>query len=271
MATYAIGDIQGCFQTFQALLKKIKFNASNDQLWLAGDLINRGSNSLETLQFVYTHRHNIRCVLGNHDLHFLAVEAGQRNITKADTFDDILSAPNRKQLAHWLCQQPLFIYDQKLNFAMVHAGVPFNWSLQQMLEYSDEVSNCLKSSDKKQFFSSMYGNLPSRWSNNLLGLDRLRYITNVFTRMRYCDANSGALELETKSAPGNQAENLVPWFDLSASKIQYNLVFGHWASLQGKCIYPQIYSLDTGCVWGSKLTALRLEDKTLFQCDSVEQ
>jgi bis(5'-nucleosyl)-tetraphosphatase (symmetrical) len=269
MATYAIGDIQGCYQTLQKLLKQIKFDSEFDTLWIAGDLINRGANSLATLEFIYQYRNNIQCVLGNHDLHFLAIDAGQRNATKKDTFDEILNSPNRAKLTSWLMKQPLFHYDDKLNFAMSHAGIPNGWSIEQAKEYSSEVNNIIQSEQRDRFFHQMYGNLPAVWHHNLEGFDRLRFITNALTRMRYC-YSGGELELSCKVTPGEQPNNLVPWYELSANKLDCSIVFGHWASLNGKCDQPNIHALDTGCVWGGKLTALRLEDKKLFACDSVE-
>ena len=268
MATYAIGDIQGCYQTLQKLLKIIKFQPDSDTLWLAGDLINRGPNSLETLEFIYQYRNKIQCVLGNHDLHFLAIETGQRKANKKDTFDEILKSPNRSKLVKWLTKQPLFHFDKKLNFAMAHAGIPACWKIKQTLKYSQEVSDCIQSAHRNNFFANMYGNEPAIWNKKLAGVERLRYITNVLTRMRFCYPD-GELELDCKVAPGNQPHGLIPWYEL-VGNIDYNFVFGHWASMQGHCDRPHIFALDTGCVWGGKLTALRLEDKQLFSCDSID-
>ncbi len=269
MATYAIGDIQGCYQTFQALLKKIQFSPDKDCLWLAGDMINRGKNSLQVLSFIYEHQEKIHCVLGNHDLHFLAVVSGAQNAKPKDTFDDILNSSKCDDLVNFLIKQPLFYYDKKLNFAMVHAGVPFDWNLKQTQAYSQEVSDYLQSNKRLDFFAKMYGDEPSQWKPSLSGIPRLRYITNALTRMRYCQAN-GQLELTLKTSPDQQAKNLIPWYELSKNQIDYNLVFGHWASLQGKCPIKNFYALDTGCVWNGQLTALRLDDKKLFACQSIE-
>ncbi|TQV88782.1 symmetrical bis(5'-nucleosyl)-tetraphosphatase [Aliikangiella coralliicola] len=274
MATYAIGDIQGCYQTLQKLLNRINFDPKDDTLWLAGDLINRGKDSLATLEFIYRYKENIRCVLGNHDLHFLAVESGAHQPRRKDTFTDILSCENRHLLADWLKQQPLFHYDKSLNFAMVHAGIPVSWSLQQCLAYSQEVSDFIQSTESQSFFQAMYGDHPNQWDEQLTGLDRLRYITNALTRMRFCYAD-GALELTNKLAPGQQASELQPWFSSKRwsqndESQNFSLIFGHWASLEGKCQQTGLYALDTGCVWGQYLTALRLEDKTLFQVKSIE-
>jgi len=269
MATYAIGDIQGCYQTLQKLLKLIKFKPEQDTLWIAGDLINRGASSLATLEFLYQYRKNIQCVLGNHDLHFLAVEAGQHKATPKDTFDEILDSPERKKLAKWLNKQPLFHYEPKLNVAMSHAGIPFGWTIKQAEQYSSEVNQYLQSEQRDNFFKQMYGDKPAVWNKKLKGINRLRFITNALTRMRYCYLD-GELNLSYKVTPGKQPDGLVPWYELSGKNLDCDFVFGHWASLQNKCQLANVHALDTGCVWGGKLTALRLEDKQVFACDSVE-
>ncbi len=270
MATYAIGDVQGCYQSLQKLLNKISFNPAKDQIWLVGDLINRGPKSLKTLEYLYEIRSAVKIVLGNHDLHFLAVESGLHKLKNKDTLKKILKSSNRQKLVDWLSKQPLVYYDAKLNFAMCHAGIPIQWNIQQAIEYSQEVSQFLQSPERNQFFKVMYGNKPANWSQQLSQLDRLRYITNGFTRMRFCYLD-GSLELTCKLPPGEQTEQLRPWFELPRKPLGCQLVFGHWASLQGLCTHPDMYALDTGCVWGGKLTALRLEDKTLFQVKSVEK
>jgi len=270
MATYAIGDIQGCYQTLQKLLKQIGFDPEIDKLWLAGDLINRGPDSLKTLEFIYQHKQSIQCVLGNHDLHFLAIALGPNQASKKDTFIELFDSPTLDTLVQWLREQPLFIYEPDLNFAMVHAGLPVDWTIEQSLKYSSEVSDYIQSDQAEKFFEQMYGDQPDKWSESLKGIDRLRYITNALTRMRYCYSD-GKLELKQKCIPGKQPASLVPWFNLKAEQLDCNLVFGHWASLQGQCEPSNLFALDTGCVWGAQLTALRLEDKQRFSCDSVEK
>ena len=263
MATYAIGDIQGCYQSFRKLLKKIKFNPLSDTLWLAGDLINRGPNSLSVMRYVLKHQSSIKCVLGNHDLHFLAVANHCQTPSRKDTFHDILNSNQRDEIVYWLTKQPLAIYDKKLNTLMVHAGLPFYWSQKRAIKFSNEVSKVLQSPAAYQYYVSMYGNKPDCWSKSLKGIDRLRFITNAFTRMRYCHLD-GRLELNAKSALGKQPKHLIPWFELENERYRGNIVFGHWASLQGYSPYENIHALDTGCVWGGKLTAMRLEDKKKF-------
>lgn len=270
MATYAIGDIQGCYQSLQKLLNKIGFNLNHDRLWILGDIINRGPESLKTLQFLYELRQHIQCVLGNHDLHFLAVEAGVREATRKDTFSEILYAPDRHKLVSWLKKQPLFYYDKPLNFAMSHAGIPAFWNIKQASKLSQEVHNCLNSKKAHQFFAAMYGDTPYQWSSDLQGMERLRFITNCFTRMRYC-YQDGALDLTQKVPLGQQPTLLRPWFKLPRQKpLTCQFAFGHWASLQGQCEVKGIYALDTGCVWGGELSALRLEDQKLFSVTSAE-
>jgi bis(5'-nucleosyl)-tetraphosphatase (symmetrical) len=265
MATYAIGDIQGCLPQLKCLLQKISFDPDQDTLWLAGDLINRGSDCLGTLRFLYSLRNNIVCVLGNHDLHLLAVAYGQRKINRGDTLADIIAADDREPILHWLRQQPLVHHDSKLGFTMVHAGIPPIWSVEQSLKKSREVELFLQSDNFKFFLKNMYGNTPNRWDENLKGIDRLRVITNYFTRMRFCNSDS-ELELTTKNskAPiGYQS-----WFTIeNRAASNDKIIFGHWAALKGCTGTDNTYAIDTGCVWGGKLSALRLEDKTLFSCD----
>jgi len=263
MATYAIGDIQGCYQSFRKLLKKIQFDPQKDQLWLTGDMINRGPNSLATMEFILKYQSSIRCVLGNHDLHFLAVANHCQNASEKDTFTDILNSNMRDEIIYWLSKQPLVIYDKNLNTLMVHAGLPFYWSEKRALKFSKEVSLVLQSPAAYQYYVSMYGNTPDTWSRSHKGIDRLRFITNAFTRMRYCHLD-GRLELKVKSALNKRPKHLIPWFELENTRYKGNIVFGHWASLQGYSPYPNIHALDTGCVWGGKLTAMRLEDKKRF-------
>ncbi|MBV1910927.1 MAG: symmetrical bis(5'-nucleosyl)-tetraphosphatase [Kangiellaceae bacterium] len=259
MSTYVIGDIQGCYQSFRNLLNKIKFSTYSDHLVLAGDLINRGPQSLETMEYVLSNRTSIRCVLGNHDLHFLAVAQHCKESNSKDTFDDILDSNFLDQIVTWFSNQPLAIYLRQFNTLISHAGIPPNWSVNQAVKYSSEVSQVLQSSARYQFFVSMYGNQPDKWSDSLLGLDRLRYITNAFTRMRFIQ-HDGRLELNVKTAPDKQNSDLIPWFKSKHLQKDSHVAFGHWASLQGRSRLANIHALDTGCVWGGELTALRLDD-----------
>ncbi|HEY0891725.1 MAG TPA: symmetrical bis(5'-nucleosyl)-tetraphosphatase [Cellvibrio sp.] len=269
MATYAIGDIQGCLEPLQCLLQEIKFNPSKDKLWLAGDLINRGPDTLETLRFLYRLRDSITIVLGNHDLHFIAVYYGLRKRGKNDTLDELLRAPDCADLVYWLRQQKLVHHDPRLNFTMVHAGIPPQWDLSEALAHAREVENVLQTDKIETFLSGMYGNLPSRWDNNLAGVDRLRLITNYFTRMRFC-STEGELELQTKESVDAAPIGFAPWFSFAERKTwDQRILFGHWAALEGRTDVENVYALDTGCVWGGSLTALRLEDERWFACDCL--
>lgn len=269
MATYAIGDIQGCLEPLQCLLKEIEFNPAQDKLWLAGDLINRGPDSLATLRFLYQLRDSITIVLGNHDLHFIAVHYGLRKRGKNDTLDELLRAPECAILVDWLRQQKLVHHDPLLKFTMVHAGIPPQWDLTEALARSREVERVLQADGLENFLAGMYGNFPSCWSSDLTGVDRLRLITNYFTRMRFCNAE-GELELETKESADAAPEGFAPWFSFPERKMQSEkILFGHWAALEGRAEANNIYALDTGCVWGGALTALRLEDERRFSCNCL--
>lgn len=265
MARYAIGDIQGCLQPLQCLLQQVDFDPRQDQLWLVGDLINRGPQSLDTLRFVHGLGDCTRIVLGNHDLHFLAVALGARAAGKSDTFDEILAAKDRSTLIEWLLHLPLIHSDPSSDFHMVHAGIPPQWDLATAHQLAREVQQCLRSDNRESFLNQMYGNTPALWSPELTGFERLRVITNYFTRMRFCSAQ-GELDLEHKLAHCDR-EGFAPWFSFIDRKTAADqIVFGHWAALEGKTGTPNVFALDTGCVWGRSMTLLSLEDKSLRQC-----
>lgn len=264
MPTYAIGDIQGCFTPLQKLLEKIKFDPSRDVLWFTGDLVNRGPESLQSLRFIKQLGNRQRTVLGNHDLHFLAVAHGTQPLKTEDTIQDILNAPDRDELIAWLLHQPLLHHDETLGFTMVHAGLAPSWDLSTAIKLAYEVETILQSETAKDFFQHMYGNQPDHWSSDLLGWDRLRCITNYLTRARFCHLD-GRLELKTKGKIGSNSSDLIPWFQVP-NRVNANLkiVFGHWAALSGVTNTPNVFALDTGCVWGYCLTAMRLEDGERF-------
>ena len=264
MSTYVIGDLQGCLTPLLALLEKIEFSTETDTLWFAGDLINRGNESLETLRFVRSLGDNAKVILGNHDLHLLAVAHGFSNLKRGDTLQNILNASDRDQLIEWLRQQPLSHYDADLDVIMTHAGVPPCWTLDETLRLSKEVEKMLQSDQIEEFLQVMYGNQPDTWSKSLTGMDRLRTITNYLTRMRFCRAN-GKLDLKSKEGPNTARKDYAPWFTFPTQLPESTqVVFGHWAALEGLTNLPHIHALDTGCVWGGALTALRLEDKIRF-------
>ncbi|HSW70937.1 MAG TPA: symmetrical bis(5'-nucleosyl)-tetraphosphatase [Gammaproteobacteria bacterium] len=272
MTTYAIGDVQGCYSALQKLLKHIQFDPSRDQLWFTGDLVNRGSHSLEVLRFVKGLGSSQKTVLGNHDLHLLACAYHQHPGWEEDTFSAILSAPDREELIDWLRHQTLFYYDQTLDFALVHAGLAPSWNLTKALALSQEVESVLQSDQIALFLKHMYGNHPDYWDESLSGWDRLRAITNYFTRVRFCFPN-GQLELSDKG-PAEAPHRLLPWFRLpERANAELKIIFGHWAALGGITHTPKVYSLDTGCVWGFKLTAMRLPDEKRFgvSCESEDR
>lgn len=265
MARYAVGDLQGCLQPLQCLLQEVDFNPRTDQLWLVGDLINRGPQSLETLRFVHELGSCTRIVLGNHDLHFLAVALGAKTAGRSDTFDEILAAPDRSALIEWLLHLPLIHSDPSADFHMVHAGIPPQWDLQTACGLAREVEQCLRNGDRESFLQQMYGNTPAVWSPGLKGFERLRVITNYFTRMRFCNAD-GELDLDNKLTTCDR-EGFAPWFSFANRKTaQEQIIFGHWAALEGKADTPNVFALDTGCVWGRSMTLMSLEDKTLHRC-----
>jgi len=266
MATYAIGDVQGCYDELQQLLELIQFDKKNDKLWFVGDLINRGPKSLEVLRFVKSLGKSAKLVLGNHDLHTLAVAAGFRRYHRNDSIDDILDAHDRKELLKWLRHQPLMHYSKKHNIAMLHAGLPPEWDIAYARKRAKEVEAVLQSKSHKKFLKSMYGNKPRKWKKNLHGMQRLRFITNCFTRLRYCD-NKGHLGLEQKGKPGSQRKPFKPWFKIkSRASRDDQIVFGHWSTL-GLTTTHNVFAIDTGCLWGGRLTALRIEDKAIFSLD----
>jgi len=264
MATYAVGDIQGCFAPLEKLLTQIHFDANKDILWCAGDLVNRGPASLEALRFFKSLGPQHKMVLGNHDLHLIAVCYGVRTPHESDTLQSILEAPDRDDLIDWLCQQPLLVSDDQLGFAMSHAGLAPSWTLAKAKSIANEVEAALQGNLRESFLNNMYGNQPDIWRDELSGMDRLRCAVNYFTRMRFCYAD-GRLDLAYKGTIANKPADLTPWFDVpERANAQLKIVYGHWAALDGKTNTKNIYPLDTGCVWGNCLTAMRLEDEAKF-------
>ena len=265
MATYAVGDIPGCLPSLKCLLEAVNFDTKHDTLWCAGDIINRGPECLETLRFIHGLGDNCITILGNHDLHLLAVAFSEATLKPSDTLQEILDAPDSEELLHWLRHQPLMHYEH--GYALVHAGINPQWSIPQALEYAGEVEAVLRGDDYPEFFSAMYGNKPDLFNDKLTGMDRLRCITNYFTRMRFCYVDS-KLDLSNKQGPETATLGTLPWFEMPNRKAQHNkILFGHWASLEGHCHTANLHALDTGCVWGGKLSMLRRDDERLFSCD----
>ncbi|MFQ5546685.1 MAG: symmetrical bis(5'-nucleosyl)-tetraphosphatase [Woeseia sp.] len=258
MATYAIGDLQGCYDPFRRLLDKLKFDPDKDRLWLTGDLVNRGPKSLKTVRFVRNLGKSAKVVLGNHDLHLLALAYGIGDTSdRFGSLTKLLDAKDADDLIDWLRRQPLAHYSKKLNTLLVHAGLPPQWSVKKTLARAAEVEAELGSKTFVKFLEKLYGNSPNRWSGDLSGYKRLRFIVNCLTRIRMID-KKGRLDFEHKGPPANARKGLVPWFDADdAAWKGTRIVFGHWSAL-GLVISPELVCVDTGCVWGRQLTAVQL-------------
>lgn len=263
MATYVVGDVQGCHDSLRRLLDIVGFDPPHDTLWLVGDLVNRGPQSLATLRFIQDLGASAVAVLGNHDLHLLVTAAGYSKLYPGDTFQDILTAPDRDELLAWIRRQKLMHAGD--GHAMVHAGLLPQWSIEQALALAREVEAALQDDGFDALLATMYGNEPTRWDDALKGDDRLRVIINAMTRMRLCSAD-GEMEFRHKLAPVNMPPGYMPWYAVPTRASRGTpIVFGHWASL-GVVFAQNVIGLDSGCVWGRKLTALRLEDRRTFQC-----
>jgi bis(5'-nucleosyl)-tetraphosphatase (symmetrical) len=266
MSTWAIGDVQGCWEPLERLLQACAFDAARDRLWFVGDLVNRGPDSLRVLRFVRELGERAVTVLGNHDLHLLAVADGVRKASRKDSLQDILAATDRDELLTWLRGLPLAHREPALPHLMVHAGVPPGWSAEDTLARAAEVQAALRGPECSEFLHHMYGNFPARWSDDLAGMERLRVITNYLTRMRFC-TEDGTLDLDNKSPPEGANRGFLPWFRHPGRRAADTpVVFGHWAALEGKADAPNVHALDTGCVWGGRLRAMRLEDGALVHC-----
>lgn len=262
MAVYAIGDVQGCYSELQLLLAKIDFDLKRDTLWFAGDLVNRGPQSLEVLRFVKGLGASAITVLGNHDLHLLALLMGVRTPHHKDTLHEILTAADRDEWIDWLRHCPLMHRDDGLGCVMLHAGLPPQWSIDESQQRAIEVEQVLRSDGYGAFVEQMYGDEPAQWSEQLRGWGRLRFITNCFTRLRFCD-EAGELKLSEKGAPGSQPEGFQPWFNLRDERDDgLDILFGHWSTL-GMRLPGNVHALDTGCVWGGRLSALKLDNRRL--------
>lgn len=263
MAVYFVGDIQGCYSELDALLTKVGFSNNSDQLYVAGDLVARGPKSLETLRFIKSLNNNAKVVLGNHDLHLLAVYHGVKKVKKQDQLSALLSAPDLASLMTWLIQQPLI---QKLpgeETYMSHAGLSPQWTPKQALAQAQIAHQHLTSSASHTWLSNMYGDQPTSWHNAHDELSRFRFTINSLTRMRYCYAD-GSLDFSCKESPNRAEKKLSPWFEFGHVNDNTQWIFGHWAALMGHCPAKNIYALDTGCVWGQHLTMLRWHDKKIF-------
>lgn len=267
MTLYAVGDVQGCLIPLKCLLAQVDFSPSRDHLWLAGDLVNRGPQSLETLRFLRDLGSSALSVLGNHDLHLLAVAHNVERLKKSDTLTPILQAPDRNDLLDWLRGQSLVHHDEARDLTLVHAGIPPQWSVAKALKRAAEVEAVLRDDTALvPYLDGLYCNQPSKWSKNLHGMDRLRLITNYFTRMRFCTAD-GTLELTAKEGIEQAPQGFAPWFSHPNRKTRgHTLIFGHWAALEGNCSEADVHALDTGCVWGNAMTLMNLDTGERQSC-----
>ncbi len=265
MSTYLIGDIQGCYDSLQRLLEKIAFDQASDKLWLCGDLVNRGGQSLQVLRLLMSLEQTVSVSLGNHDLHLLAYnerypDGGSGNVE----FDAVFSAPDRDSLMDWLCTQPLACWSEEFQLLRVHAGVIPQWTWQAAVSAGQEVSAILQSGKRGKFLRRMYGNRPRHWREDRSGWKRLRLITNILTRLRFCDAEGRGI-YSVSGPPGCQPNNYKPWFKHKHRLTrEVTVAFGHWAAL-GLRTKKRYLAMDSGCVWGGKMSALRLEDRAIFQ------
>ena len=272
MATYAIGDLQGCYDPFRRLLDEIDFDPANDRLLLVGDLVNRGPKSLKTLRFVKSLGDSAVTVLGNHDLHFLALTAGAvRGGKRFATLENLMKAPDAEELADWLRHCPLAHYDEGLDSLMVHAGTHPAWTVKKTLARAAEVEQELRNGDYETLLGKMYGNSPNAWKGKLSGYKRLRFIINCLTRMRMV-TDDNRLNLTFSGSPWRARKNLRPWFEAEDRQTgDTRIVFGHWSQL-GLIVMPNLLSLDTGCVWGRQLTAVRIDKRKprVFQVEGQD-
>jgi bis(5'-nucleosyl)-tetraphosphatase (symmetrical) len=258
MSVYAIGDIQGCYDELMTLLDHIDFNEQHDQLWFVGDLVNRGPKNLQTVRFIKSLGEKAVVVLGNHDLHLLAMKAGYRTPKKTDTFQDILDAEDADELLKWLRYRPMIHHDKTLGYTLLHAGLAPQWNLDLALSCAKELETVLRGPDHNNFFKEMYGNEPAAWSDTLAGYERLRFIVNCLTRMRFCDEN-GRIDMKQTGPPGSQRAPYLPWFSIPKRRSRdMKIICGHWSTLSYYAANG-VFALDTGCVWGSGLTALKLD------------
>jgi len=264
MATYFIGDIQGCYSELEALMKRVAFSTAKDELWVAGDIVARGPQSLETLQYLMSLGDSVKAVLGNHDLHLLSVIHGLKPEKKQDKLSALLASPDLDKIVNWLVHQPLLRKLPNENVYMSHAGIAPQWTLEEATACARFAEEKLQSKNLVKWLSRMYGEMPNDWHDVSTKTEKFRYTINAFTRMRYC-FNDLTLEFSCKRGPNEAPSNIKPWYFLSTEVLKNNQwIFGHWAALMGNCPVPNTYALDTGCVWGGNLTLLRWDDKQYF-------
>jgi len=270
MSTYLIGDIQGCYDSLQRLLAKIKFDPARDRLWSCGDLVNRGGKSLDVLRLLKGFGDSVEVVLGNHDLHLLAsYHRNPQGKSGNKEFDAIFAAPECASLMDWLIGQPMASWSEEFQLLRVHAGVIPQWDWQTTIRLANEVSAVMHSDRRDKFFKKMYSNKPTLWRDDRTGWKRLRLITNILTRLRFCDELGRGI-YNVSGPPGSQPANYKPWFKHKHRQTRdITIAFGHWAAL-GLRVKKRYFAMDSGCVWGGSLSALRLEDRTVFKVKSSE-
>ncbi|QCI24241.1 symmetrical bis(5'-nucleosyl)-tetraphosphatase [Buchnera aphidicola (Muscaphis stroyani)] len=271
MSIYLVGDIHGCYEEFQLLLKKSSFNIEKDFLWVSGDLVSRGPDSIKVIKYLFSVRKRVKIVLGNHDLNLILIHSGIKKNKKENFFDEFLTSKDNLKLIYWLRSQPFVQIDHKNKIIMSHAGISPQWDICTAEKYSKKISEFLLSDNYALFLESMFDNNINYWSSNLNRLDRLRYSINVFTRMRYCYFD-GRLNLSNKLSPLYVKHPLKPWF-MFKTKIpsDYSIFFGHWSNLKGFDVPLPFFSLDTGCCWGGSLSMIRLEDKKWFSQSFIKK
>ncbi len=264
MAIYLVGDIQGCYSELRALLTQVNFDKNIDELWVAGDIVARGPDSYLTLKYLFSLGDAVKAVLGNHDLHLLAIYAGLKKAKKSDRLDELLAAPDVEQLIDWLAQQPLLRQLPNQEAYLSHSGLSPQWDISTAKEMADYISEKIRSKDRTKWLSIMYGEQPSDWHKTKSETERFRYTVNAFTRMRFCSVQ-GHLDFDCKDSPENAPNGILPWYEVKSKHLEkVSWIFGHWAALMGKVTNENLYALDTGCVWGGHLTLLRWHDKAIF-------
>lgn len=265
MAIYFVGDIQGCYSALAKGLALINFDPACDELWPVGDLVARGEDSLATLKLLISLGNAVKPVLGNHDLHLLAIHAGLRQAKSKDNLANLLASDELPFYAHWLSQQPLLRQLPDQNVYVSHAGLSPQWTIKQAIKHARFAEQKLQGDNREKWLSRMYGDSPASWADVTNKTERFRYTINSFTRMRYCFAD-GSLEFDCKLPPKQAPKKLKPWYQINSENHQHTQwIFGHWASLMGNCPHQNIYALDNGCVWGGTLNFLRWHDKQLFK------
>jgi bis(5'-nucleosyl)-tetraphosphatase (symmetrical) len=265
MAIYFTGDVQGCYDELVALLQQVNFDQTKDELWLVGDIVARGPKSLETLRLIKSMGESAKMVLGNHDLHLLATYAGLKKVKEKDHLTDLLQADDAAELMDWLAQQPLLRKLPNEPVYMSHAGLSPQWTIKEALKRAKKAEKKLRGLKRDYWLEQMYGDTANNWLKAKNKIDKFRYTINAFTRMRYCHKNK-TLEFTNKQNPKNAPKSLQPWFAFNNDELKNNFwIFGHWASLMGECNHPNVFAIDTGCVWGGYLMLLRWHDKKVFK------